>query len=128
VEDLPEIQPASYAAFSELVGHDDSDFAGIASDELRHAMLLIASGLSLEHLRYRIDASLFALLQENAAKLSSENAAASLKEHFGIDTEDVEEEEVPTTVTGASLVNFPRRVKRKRAPSGYNPISSFVNR
>ncbi|MEP7074611.1 MAG: DUF4912 domain-containing protein [Acidobacteriota bacterium] len=121
-----EIQAKTQQVFAKFVERDDSDFAGIASDELRYALMLIASGLPIEHLRYRIDASLFALLEASVAKLNAERAAAALKEHFNIDAEDIyEEEETGEQVIGASLVNFPRRLTRKRSVSGYNPVSSF---
>ncbi|MEP6849175.1 MAG: DUF4912 domain-containing protein [Acidobacteriota bacterium] len=121
-----EIQAETHRAFAKFVEGNDSDFAGIASDELRYALMLIASGLQIEHLRYRIDASLFALLEASVAKLSAERAAAALKEHFDINAEDIyEHEETGEQVIGASLVNFPRRLKRKRSVSGYNPVSSF---
>ena len=117
--------PVNYEAFARFVERDHSDFAGIASEELRYALLLIASGLSIESLRYRIDASLFALLEASAAKLNAENALAVLKEQFGIEADETFEEEESTAVFGASLVNFPRRLKRKRTLSDYQPISSF---
>jgi hypothetical protein len=120
-------QPVSYEPFARFVERDYSDFAGIASDELRYALVLIASGLSIEHLRYRIDATLFALLQASAAKLSAENALAVLKEQFGIEADVTMEEEASNAVYGASLVNFPRHLKQKRTlhePSEYQPVSS----
>ena len=92
------------------------------------ALMLLASGLSLESLRHRIDASVFALLEASAERLSRENALAALKDQFGIEADEtLEEEEAEPSVFGASLVNFPRRVKRKRQQpelADYSPISS----
>jgi len=120
-------QPVDYRPFAQFIERDQSDFAGIASDELRYALMLIASGISIESLRYRIDASLFALLQASAERLNRENALAALKDQFGIEEEETFEEEPETAVFGASLVSFPRRVKRKgKLPevSEYAPVSS----
>ena len=121
-------QTVDYSAFARFVERDHSDFAGIASDELRYALMLLASGLSLESLRHRIDASVFALLEASAERLSRENALAALKDQFGIEADEtLEEEEAEPSVFGASLVNFPRRVKRKRQQpelADYSPISS----
>ena len=130
VGDIPQEMPAqTFKAFAKFVEREDSDFSGIASDELRYALLLLASGIPIEHLRDRVDASLFALLMASGAKLNAENAAGALKEQFGVEADEIsEEEETSAAVFGASLVNFPRRLKRKRPLSGYNPVSSFVNR
>ena len=120
-------QPVDYSAFARFVERDHSDFAGIASDELRYALMLLASGLSIESLRHRIDASLFALLQASAERLNRENALAALKEQFGIEADETLEEESEPSVFGASLVNFPRRLKRKRSQpdlADYSPVSS----
>lgn len=113
--------------FARSIDRERSDFAGIASDELRYALLLIASGASIEDLRHRIDASLFGLLQSSADKLSSANVLAALKDQFGIETEDLSEEELGSAVYGASLLHFPRRPKRKRNRpdlTEYYPLSS----
>jgi len=120
-------QPVDYSAFARFVERDHSDFAAIASDELRYALMLLASGLSIESLRHRIDASLFALLQASAERLNRENALAALKEQFGIEADETLEEESEPSVFGASLVNFPRRLKRKRQQpelADYSPVSS----
>ena len=129
VGDRPQEQAQTFKAFAKLVEREDSDFSGIASAELRYALLLLASGISIERLKYRVDASLFALLMASASKLNVENAAAALKEHFGVEADEIsEEEDASAAVFGASIVNFPRRLKRKPALSGYNPVSSFVDR
>jgi hypothetical protein len=123
------IESDTQKALAKLFERESSDLSGIDSDELRYALLMIASGLSIEHLRYRIDATLFALLEASAAKLNAEKAATTLRDHFGVETDGIiEEEESSPAVFGASLINFPGRLKRKRAVSGYNPVSSFVNK
>ncbi|MGH9819516.1 MAG: hypothetical protein ACRD43_05050, partial [Pyrinomonadaceae bacterium] len=115
----------TYEAVARFVERDHSDFAGIPSEELHYALLLLASGLSIEHLRYRIDASLFALLESSADKLNAAGARAVLNERFGTETDENVEEEGSAAVFGSSLINLPRRRKRKLTPSEYEPLSSF---
>ena len=95
-------------------------------------MLALASGATLEELRWRVSASLFAILQALAGKIGKTEARQALSDHFDIDeTEWVEERSGPV-VYGASLLNFPRELKRRsgsklsQSPSSrYNPVSSF---
>ena len=60
--------------------------------KLRHAFFLIASGMVLEHLRWRIDASLFAVLQRHAAKLNADNVLKLLHEQYGVDRVHLDDE------------------------------------
>ena len=115
------------AAFSQFVGQSKMNLAGIESEEIRFAMLALASGVPLEYLRWRISPSLYAILQENSLKLNSENALAALQEQFGFDIDEVTEEEFAPAVFGASLINFPRVLKRKqnRSLTKFSPVSSF---
>jgi hypothetical protein len=116
---------ATRSAFAAFIGQEKG-FDGIDPEDIRYALLAIASGLSVEELRYRIGANLFALLQANIEKLNRESALAALKSEFGIEAEDMVEEEVGSSVFGASLVNFPRRLRtRTQNWPKYNPISSF---
>jgi hypothetical protein len=87
-------------------------------------LLLLASGVSLEGLRGRISPALFAILQDYAASLSSEKALGALKDHFDIEADEITEEEFGAAVFGASLVNFPRSLKTRRAIPKLNPFSS----
>jgi hypothetical protein len=128
-DDAQSTPSVNHEAFARFIKRDHSDFAGIASDELRYTLLLIASGVSIEQLRYRIDASLFTLLQKAAEKLSVENALIALKEQFGIEAEEMFEEEPSGAVFGASLVNFPSKIRRSRTLpeiSDYQPVSSPI--
>jgi hypothetical protein len=121
------VQPVNYEAFARFVERDHDDLVNISSDELRYALLLIASGISIDSLQYRIDASLFALLQESVEKLSRQNALTALTVQFGIEPDETFEEEIAEQVIGASVVNFPRRLKRKLPRpefSDYAPLSS----
>lgn len=113
-------------AFSELVGRQKGD---LASDEIRTALLAIAAGYRLEHLREQIGARLYELLESNAGKLSAEKALASLQKNFGEFVDEiVVDEQIGAAVFGASSVNFPRRFKRRfvhKLPARLSPLSSF---
>ena len=109
----------SQGAFSKFIGgefvNDD-----ISAEDIRFALMLIAAGRSLEELRWKIGAALFALLQANAERFNAQRAADLMKEHFDVDEIEFEEDEFGAAVFGASVVNFPRRFKTK----GYSPLSS----
>lgn len=107
---------ATQNAFSQFIGIQETNAVEINAEEIRFALLAIASGYSLEDLRGHIGADLFAVLQENLEKLTTENALAALNEHFDISMEEIEEEEefLGDAVFGASLVHFPRISKTKR--------------
>lgn len=121
---------ATHIAFSNFV--DTSEFAlnGISAEDIRYAMIAIAAGRTLEELRWRIGPALFAILQENAENLAAENARKALGEYFDIDESEWTEEEFSSAVYGASVVNFPRTLKRRSIKSAmsprYNPFSSFA--
>jgi hypothetical protein len=116
----------THAAFAKFIGVPVTDFSGIASDELRHALFLIASGVALDTLRWKIDASLFAVLRKYADRLVVENALSALREGFGVESDQIEEE-ASAAVFGASIVNMPRRLRKKLPPRLFGPVSSFVN-
>ena len=116
---------ASRAAFTKFTGVPETQLDAIDPEDIRYAMLAIAAGITLEELRFRIGATLFAILQANAERLDREYALAALKEQFGIDAEDLIEEEFGPAVYGASLVNFPRRLRRvSHAAPKFAPVSS----
>jgi hypothetical protein len=106
-------------AFSDFVGRKVS-IDGISPEEIRYAMLAIASGRALEELRWKIGAGLFALLQTSSEKLEPSNAAAAMREHFDIDDTAFEDQEFSAAVHGASSINFPRRFRTL----GHSPLSS----
>jgi len=99
--------------FSDLFEGNIS-FEGYTAEELRYALLALASGVSIESLRWKISASLFELLQSNLQRLSSESAVASLREQFEIVDEEILEEQQLAAVYGSSLVHFPKRINRRR--------------
>ncbi|HUR97752.1 MAG TPA: DUF4912 domain-containing protein [Pyrinomonadaceae bacterium] len=124
-DDPDHAEGATHAAFEQLVGEPTIDFAGIAADEIRNVMLLLASGVTLENLRWKISPSLFAILQERAESLSSEKALQALKEQFDIEADEIVEEELGSAVFGSSSVNFPRRLKTRRTLPKFQPVSSL---
>jgi hypothetical protein len=125
-DDPGSAEQATHAAFEQLVNEPNIDFAGVAADEIRNVMLLLASGISLESLRWKISPSLFAILQERAEYLSAEKALQALKERFDIEADEIVEEEFGSAVFGASSVNFPRRLQTRRALPKFQPVSSLT--
>ena len=89
-------------------------FKGFTAEELRYALLALASGVPIEELRWKISASLFALLQSNLHALTADSTLTELREHFDLEFDEVLEEEELTAVYGASLLNFPKQMKRRR--------------
>lgn len=116
---------ASHIAFSRFIGSSEYALEGIPAEDLRYAMLALASGFTLEETRWRVSASLFAVLQEKINELTPAKAQTALKEHFDIDEAEWIEEEFSAAVYGASLVHFPKTLKpRKLSSARYNPQSS----
>lgn len=113
-DDAVKAEKATEKAFHQLVGKRRLDFDLVNADEVRFALLALASGVSLESLRGQISESLFIVLQEHAASLSAENALSALKENFEVFDEEIfEEEQLGALVYGASLVNFPKSIKKR---------------
>lgn len=112
------------AAFDRFIGRD-VDLRGFSPEDLRYVLLAIASGLSLEDIRPRISRSLYNVLLANLTADGEERAAAALEEEFGVETSDVEDDEASQPVYGSSLINFPRRLKKRlKDVSGYRPVGS----
>ena len=121
-DDFAASETATQSAFNQLLGKGKSDFSAINSDEVRFALLALASGASLESLRGQISEALFLILQEHAARLSAENALSALKENFEVFDEEIfEEEQLGAAVYGASLVNFPKSIKKRTVPRAGAP-------
>ena len=118
----------SQAAFLSFLGDSEVILDGISAEDIRYALLALASGVTLEALRFRVSRSLFAILQANADKLEAGKAMSTLTEHFDIDEAEFTEEQFGPAVFGASLVNFPRTLKTRSASakysSRYSPVSS----
>ncbi|MBK7933322.1 MAG: DUF4912 domain-containing protein [Acidobacteria bacterium] len=127
-DDVAASSDASHTAFTRLVGNNDNDIRGIAAEEIRYALVALASGTSLEELRFRISPALFAILQANAANIEAGRAMSALTEYFDIDETEWTEEQFGPAVYGASLVNFPRTLKTKvlspKYTPRYDPVSS----
>lgn len=140
-DDQESSEQATQNAFSQFIGEPANDLGEIPLEEVRFALLAIASGFSLADLHGHIGPALFAVLEANADKLTPENALAALGEHFDIALEEIEEEEefVGEAVIGLSLIHFPRSSRRKKhapgtlAPKKFapdlkskiSPVSSF---
>lgn len=122
---------ATLSAFAEFSGQEPAVIAGFEPSELRYAMLALASGASLADLRGLVSESLFALLS-SLSDASGDRAMAVLMDRFEFEAEEFElEDEADGAVYGASLVNFPRKVKTilaGRHVPGSRPVSSPVRR
>lgn len=126
-DDFAAAETATQNAFNQLIGKRKSDFSLINADEVRFALLALASGVSLEELRGQISEALFIVLQEHAASLSAENALSALKENFEVFDEEIfEEEKTGAAVFGASLVNFPRSIKKRTVPRAGAPKDQSI--
>ena len=109
-------EAATREAFVGLLGHEIS-FDGFTAEEFRYALRALASGIPIEALRWKVSASLFALLEANLHRLSSDAVTGVLREHFNLsDDEVIIEEEQLSAVYGASLVHFPTTLRRRRIP------------
>ena len=121
-DDLKNSEDATSRAFSQIFGQEKEDFS---DDEIRFALLALASGYDLESLRGQISTSLFIFLQTNAEKLSAKEALAALQKHFGVFADEIEEESAAPAVFGASLINFPRISRKSRYLPKFAPLSSL---
>ncbi len=114
---------ATRGAFAKFTGAKPEEFSTIDADELRFALLAIASGISLKDLREHISPALFAFLESVAHLLTPENAMSALREYFDVFAEEFTEveEEFGAAVYGASLVNFPKTLKKRIVPKEILP-------
>lgn len=116
---------ATEKAFVQLSGKGQIDFSNISLNELRYVLFALASGISLFALRENVSADLFeflsALVDENPEALTEEKVILALEEFFEFSPfeEELEEEIIAPTVFGASLINFPKKLRKKK--SGFNP-------
>jgi len=127
-DDVQFAEDATHAAFRQFVGNGNYDLNAMSVEDIRYALMALASGVELEALRSKVSAALFAALQANSGRLEPHQAMNALTEHFDIDEPEFSYEERGAAVFGASLVHFPRSLKdRKRvtkfAPR-YSPVSS----
>lgn len=126
-DDVHAAETTTHQAFTRLAGNGHS-LAGLSSDELRYAMMALAAGATLEELRTRVSARVFAILQSSGVDATKDAARSALGEYFDIEYTEWTEEEFGSAVFGASLVNFPKTLRsRKLTPKyapRYNPVSS----
>jgi hypothetical protein len=121
-DDEIQADQATQKTYNQLFGENTETFKVADGDEIRFVLLALASGYSLEDIRNEINPSLYAELQREIAKLSSEEVLAALKENFDITTDELfEEEEIGEAVFGASLVNFPKRIRKRSVPKSLSP-------
>lgn len=123
-DDTEAADTATRSAFAQFTGRGHDEFAGLAAEELRYALLALASGVVLAELRGLISERLFTMLSA-MAEARAERALAALKDKFEFDAEEFDiDEESSETVFGASLVGFPRKRRKSRKLPGANPLSS----
>ena len=122
-DDAKIAESATHNAFSQLIGGQTADFKiDFDHEEIRFALLALASGVRLENLRGQISDRLFNALQENAANFSAEQSLSALREHFDVfDDEIFESEETGAAVFGASLIHFPKTITKRIAPKSLSP-------
>lgn len=126
-DDIESADRATETAFAQIFEAAEGDLDAGEASELRFVLLALASGYALEDLRGQISPSLFKFLQTRAEKLSAEKALTALQKNFGISEDEIyEEESVGKTVFGASLIGFPRRLKRRTLPTKPNTLSKFT--
>lgn len=116
-------EDAAHAAFARLVGTSEYSFDGIGAEDIRYAILALASGRKLVDLRRAISPALLAILQANADKLEAGKAWSALTESFDVDEAGFAEEQAGSAVYGASLVNFPQTLKTR----GLSPRETVVS-
>lgn len=129
-DDASAATTAAHVAFASLIDDKKAELDELTPEDIRYALLALASGFTLEELRFKVSPALFAILQANAGKLASRRAQDVLAEHFEIDQTEWTEEEFSAAVYGASLVHFPKQLKAKKLSpkekySGrFSPVSS----
>ena len=123
-DDVESADRSTHDAFLDFIGDETIDSGGIAADEIRYALYLLASGAALESLRWNISPALFAILQSRRSSVRGERAMSVLSERFEIEGDEIETEEFGPSVVGASLINFPRRIRTKRSLPKLRPLSS----
>lgn len=126
---------ATQKAFVQLAGKGQVDFSNININELRYVLFALASGVSLFALREQVSGDLFeflaGLIDENPNALTEEKVILALEEFFGVSPfdEEIGEEIEEPKVFGASMINFPKQLRKKKSsfnPKGkLNPLSSF---
>ena len=98
-------------AFYQVFGIQKSNSEFIRSEEVRYALLALASGASHVELRGQISEALFAVLQENAEKLSAEKSLAALQEILTFSPRIFEEERKSLQPFSGEFDKFSKKLK-----------------
>lgn len=105
---------ATRRTYFELMGKSSGRlFSNRKADELRSALLALASGYSLEDVKPEISSALFAELESEKGRLNAERILLVLRDNFDVLKEKLFEEEVDSAMRGTSLVNFPKIYKKR---------------
>lgn len=121
-DDNEQAETATRGAFAMFTNAKPEEFSTLDGDELRFALLAVASGISLKDLREHISPALFALLNSLINGLTADSALNALGEYFDVFADEIfEEEEFGAMVYGASLLNFPKTIKKRIVPKEILP-------
>ena len=127
-DDEENAKVATHNAFSQLLEAQNLTLLHFNEEEIRFALLVLASGVSLDDLRGHISDALFEVLQANSEKLTAANSLASLEENFEITTGEIYEEEFTgAAVYGLSLINFPKTIRQRTVPKTLVPKNAAEN-
>ena len=121
-DDIVGSQEATTRSYKGLTGKKFGGASGRHESELRFVLMAIASGYSLDEIKSLIDPTLFDLIRKDLESIAADDAMMVLEEHFDVVAGDVfETEEFSEAVHGASLINFPRRIRQRRVPKSLLP-------
>ncbi len=121
-DDAETAEKATLDAYFALTGKKKPRVSGNAEAELRFVLLALASGYTLEEIRNHIDPTLFELIKSDLEGLTAEAVMSALKERFEMVSTEIEEiEELGSAVYGASLVHFPKAIRKRVVPRSLMP-------
>ena len=113
---------ATAAAYKRLTGIILEKSSDVLERDLRFVMMALAAGYELDEIEKHIDPATFELIKRDLQGASRENAFAALEENFDVIADEFDEiEEIGEAVFGASLVNFPRSLRRRKMPRSLLP-------
>ncbi len=128
-DDFEASRKATADTYRSLAGKPFPGVSANLESDLRFALLALAAGYTIEEIRTMIDSTLFELIKRDLEGISAARAMSVLKEYFDVIPGEVEEyEEFGNAVFGASLVNFPSRLRKKSIPKSMVPkLSELKN-
>ncbi len=127
-DDLLAAETATHETYSQIFGKNAEKFAGNDGHQLRLVLLALSSGYSLEDVRGEISASLYNALKVELENIKADSILAALKENFDVFADEIlEEETIGSAVFGASLVNFPKTLKKRSVPKTLLPKLSKMS-